>query len=216
MLRYWRDERAAIALTLAITFPFWSPPAAWRSIIAASRRSTPSSRMPPTRPRWPPPASSTAPGARDRATDAARDLVRNLTYFANDDDTDGRPSGSPSNLFYRPTIADGGTKARRGGRQRRGRQLRQGDGGDPPRQFCFTPSSPRSAATRPRRFGRSRIGLLQRAAVHDVPARTEDFNPDDHIGDGLRLVIGGTCPGQLRSSPDRLWRGAANLGRAIG
>lgn len=158
--------------------------------------------------------------AVDRATSAARNLVANLTYFANDSDPDATNITIASVEFYssynpdRANLSDSPGNATTSDADalyvRVTVETRRAN-------FAFTPVV---AAFGGNVTAHALAGMG--SAFCNVPpfmvCRPDaTFNPDDHIGAGMRLVIGSaTTPGNFGFLQTGFGSGAENLARAIG
>lgn len=219
--RLWKDERAAIAPTLALIL--FVLVAAGGVAFDFSRLATLDTELQNAADQAALAAAGQldgSAGARERATDAAESLVRNLTYFANDNDGDGTTIRIVDVEFYRTHDAD-----RANLNDSPGAAADSDEDANYVRvtvetrraNFAFTPVV---AAFGGNATAHALAGLG--SAYCNVPPfmmcqPTVDFNPDDHIGDGLRLIMSGTMsPGNFGFLQTGFGEGADNLGRAIG
>jgi Flp pilus assembly protein TadG len=155
-------------------------------------------------------------GARARATSAAQILVANLTYFANDGGSDAITV--PTIIFYSdydPVTGAKGPEA----------------GGDSDANYVLVTVGARTAnyaltpivaALSSGPMAASAFATLDSAWCNLPPfmvcAPTPgEFNPDDHIGAGLHMVIGApNTPGNFGFLQTGFGTGANNLAKAIG
>ena len=219
--RFWRDDSAAIAPTLAIIL--FVLVAAGGIAFDYSRLATLDSELQNAADQAALAAAGQLDqtlGARGRATSAAQNLVSNLTYFANDEDTDGTSIRIVQVEFYstynrdRANLSDAPGNVASGDDDARFVRVtvetRRAN-------FAFTPVV---AAFGSNATAHALAGLG--SAYCNVPPfmmcqPTPTFDPDDHIGHGLRLVTGSTnTPGNFGFLQTGFGSGAANLGRAIG
>jgi Flp pilus assembly protein TadG len=155
-------------------------------------------------------------GARARATSAAQNLIANSTYFANDGGTDGITV--PTIIFYRDYDPATGAKG-------------PVAGGDADANYVLVTVGARTAnyaltpvvaALSSGAMTASAFATLDSAWCNLPPFMAcaptgGNFNPDDHIGAGLRLVIGApNTPGNFGFLQTGFGTGAANLAKAIG
>lgn len=154
-------------------------------------------------------------GARARAISAAQNLIENLTYFANDGGDDAITV--PTIIFYRdydPVTGNKGPVA-----------TSDADAnyvlvtvGARTANYALTPVV---AAFSSGAMTASAFATLDSAWCNLPPfmvcAPTGNFNPDDHIGAGLHLVIGApNTPGNFGFLQTGFGTGANNLAKAIG
>lgn len=153
-------------------------------------------------------------GAQDRAISAAQDLIANLTYFANDGD--GQVVAVPTIIFYSdydPVTGAKGPVAT----------------DDADSNYVLVTVSTRTAnyALTPIVAAFSGDATASAFATLDsaycnlppfmVCKPNANFNAADHIGDGLRLVIGSSvAPGNFGFLQTGFGAGAENLAKAIG
>ena len=175
-----RNADGAVAPTVALSlFALIASPAASPSTMPGWRRWTPSCRMPPTRPRWPPPAQLDRSSRRLRRAPPRphRRMVRNETCSPTK--TRQRRPGRDHLPGWRgrhhvrrhrqcPLLAGQGKDHARG--QRRQRPVRRGPGQQPRRRLC-TDADRRGVpvgANRRDCVRRSGVGDLQGAAADDL------------------------------------------------
>ncbi|HET9812661.1 MAG TPA: pilus assembly protein TadG-related protein [Sphingomicrobium sp.] len=153
--------------------------------------------------------------ARARATAAAQNLVANLTYFANDGGTNAVTV--PTVIFYSDYNPDTGAKG----------PVASGDAdanyvlvtvGERTAKYALTPIV---AAFNSGKITASAFATLDSAWCNLPPfmmcAPTPGFNPDDHIGAGIHMIIGApNTPGNFGFLQTGFGTGAANLAKAIG
>jgi Flp pilus assembly protein TadG len=155
-------------------------------------------------------------GAVDRATQAAQNLVANLTYFANDGNADGQAVTVETITFY--ADYDPATGAKTG---------ETSDDADAnyvevtvaarTANYALTPIVAAFSGT----TTASAFATLDSAYCNLPPFMlckpSADFDASAHIGDGLRLVIDATtAPGNFGFLQTGFGEGAENLAKAIG
>ena len=158
-------------------------------------------------------------GARDRATAAARGLVANLTYFANDGQTRAVEVPAARVIFYSGYNAETGAKG----------PVASDDSDanyvlvtveDRTANYALTPIV---AAVSSGLISASAFAGLESAWCNlppymvCAPLPAETFDPDDHIGAGLHMVIGSpNTPGNFGFLQTGFGSGASNLAKAVG
>ena len=156
-------------------------------------------------------------GAQTRARSAARTLIKNLTYFANDGGTVGIDIPAASIIFYRNYDPATGAKT--------GQTTSDADSNyvlvtinTRRANYALTPIV---AAVTSGDMTASAFATLDSAYCNLPPFMlcrpNASFNAAAHIGHGLRLVVGSaTAPGNFGFLQTGFGTGAANLAKAIG
>lgn len=163
-------------------------------------------------------------GACARAAAAARTLVANLTYFANDGGgsavtipAEPGCDATGSIRFYQSYDADTGAKSPAANSDANANYVEITVGARTA-HYALTPVV---AAFNSGQISASAFAGLESAWCNIPPfllcQPQANWNPDDHIGDGLRLVIGSTvAPGNFGFLQTGFGTGAENLAKAIG